>query len=90
MDIYITSSGTDICSNTYIYKYDGKKIYQYASFTNVLGKFCYDRKGKIYYWSCEDSKNEFNYFYDYKTKQTGKITDANLIEKLNEKSFYRK
>lgn len=86
MDIYITTAGTDIGSTTYIYKYDGKKIYEYDSFEHLYGRFCYDGKSKIYYY-WEDEKREFNHFYDYKTKRTGKITDASLMKKLNERSF---
>jgi hypothetical protein len=82
-DIYITETGTDIQCTTYIYKFDGTKLYKYGEFTQLYGDFCYDGKGKIYYCSYKynqnrDDKSEFNTCYDYRTKLSSKIVDEKL------------
>jgi hypothetical protein len=81
IDIYITETGTDIQSTTYIYKFDGAKIYQHAKFEHYFKDFLYDEKGNIYYRSNEN--DDINMCFNYKTKQSSNITDNNLKTKLD-------
>lgn len=83
LDIYITETGTDIGCITYIYKFDGEKIYQYGSFEHFTRKFLYDQKGNIYYWFNDSDKQEFNKSFNYRTKQSKDIIDENLKIRLN-------
>jgi hypothetical protein len=83
VDIYITETGTDIDSTTYIYKFDGTKIKKYDEFKHYGHELCYDEKGEIFYWFNDDSKIEINTCYNYKTKSSSKITDEGLLKKLD-------
>lgn len=83
VDIYITQIGTDIGSNTYIYKCDGSKIYEYDRLRHFAGIFYYDENGNIYYWFNNGDKREINKVYNYKTKQSSDITDQNIKTMLN-------
>lgn len=83
LDIYITETGTDIGCITYIYKFDGEKIYQYGSFEHFTRKFLYDQKGNIYYWFNDSEQQEFNKCFNYKTKKSSDIIDGNLKIRLN-------
>ena len=73
IDIYITELGTDIGSQTYIYKFNGTKIYEYDKIQHFGGNFLYDEKGNIFYWYNDGSKKEFNKCYNYKTKESDDI-----------------
>lgn len=83
LDIYITETGTDIQATTYIYKFDGEKLYKYTQFDHFCGKFLYDQKGNIYYWFNDSEKQEFDKCFNYKTKQSSDIIDGNLKIRLN-------
>ncbi|WFD11510.1 YARHG domain-containing protein [Tepidibacter hydrothermalis] len=83
VDIYITETGTDIQATTYIYKFDGEKLYKYTQFDHFCKKFLYDQKGNIYYWFNDSEKQEFDKCFNYKTKQSSDIIDENLKIRLN-------
>jgi hypothetical protein len=83
VDIYVSEIGTDIGSNTYIYKCDGSKIYLYDKIRHFAGVFYYDENGNIYYWFNNGDKKDINKVYNYKTKQSADITDQNLKAMLN-------
>ncbi|MCT4507409.1 MAG: YARHG domain-containing protein [Tepidibacter sp.] len=83
LDVYITETGTDIQATTYIYKFDGKKLYKYTQFDNFGGDFLYDEKGNIYYWFDEGEKWEFNKCFNYRTRKSSDITDENLKMRLD-------
>ncbi|MFZ5986253.1 MAG: YARHG domain-containing protein [Bacillota bacterium] len=83
LDIYITEIGTDIMSKTYIYKFDGTRIYKYDELQHFGRNFLYDEKGNIYYWLNDGSKMEYNKCYDYKTKKSSNIVDNSLKVELN-------
>lgn len=90
IDIYITETGTDISCTTYIYKYDGNKLYEYASFSHFLRNFFYDEHGNIYYSHSEDElKGDdilcINKCFDYRTKKVKDIEDESLNNELNNK-----
>jgi hypothetical protein len=83
IDIYIRTLGTDIGCTTYIYKFDGTKIYKYDEFNHLYGEFLYDRNGNIYYCSNEEIKVKINSYYNYKTKQFGSLKDDTLMAELS-------
>lgn len=81
IDIYVTSSGTDIECQTTIYKFDGDKMFEYDRFYHNLSNFLYDGRGNIY---CSDSGVgiEVNRYYNYKSKKTEDIVDNNQKTEL--------
>ncbi len=81
-DIYITRLGTDIGSETTIYRFDGTKLFKYDVLSHFGDNFFYDGKGNIYYWNNDGSKKEMNKVYDYKLKKSADITDKNLKASL--------
>lgn len=88
LDVYITETGTDIQTTTYIYKFDGIKLYQYGKFDHLCTYFLYDEKGNIYYWFNDSNKDEVDTCFNYKTKQSSTISDDNLKIRLNEYSVH--
>ncbi|HEX9060093.1 MAG TPA: YARHG domain-containing protein [Clostridia bacterium] len=82
VDIYITRLGTDIQSETTIYRYDGTKLFQYDILNHFGDNFFYDGKGSIYYWNNDASKKEMNKAYNYKLKNSSDITDESLKKRL--------
>jgi len=87
IDIYIMDSGTDIGVFTVIYRYDGNEITEYGSFDHFSGNFLYDENGFIYYWYGESDMNHYNYYYDYKLKESFKIEEIQLMDTLNNKEL---
>lgn len=83
IDVYITETGTDIQSRTYIYKFDGAGLHYYTVFSHFGRELRYDGKGKIYYWFNSDNNADFNTYLDYKTRQSGSITDEDIKTRVN-------
>lgn len=82
IDIYITEFGTDIGCHTYIYKFDGTKIYEYDKLQHFGGNFLYDEEGNIYCWGDDSSRKEINKCYNYKTKRSDDIRDQKFRMEL--------
>lgn len=83
VEIYIIEAGTDIGCRTYIYQTDGKKLVKSGEIDHLGTEFLYDQLGRIYFCNIGDNGLDFDYYYDYKTKEIGPIKSKRLKEKID-------
>ena len=63
--------------------FETAELYYYTVLSHFGRELWYDGKGKIYYWFNSDKNKDFNTHLDYKTRQSGSITDEDLKTRIN-------
>lgn len=79
-DVYITELGTDVSFDTYIYRYNGDELFEYAKFTHYIQEFLFNNSGDIYFLSEPEHEIKINSSFNYMTKE---------IMDINERLKYR-